>query len=58
LADLGALEKIFATETGSEDEMPPEQGVRFAENFEDFFVDGLHLQPRCSAGLKNPVKYC
>jgi hypothetical protein len=42
LADLGALEEMAAMETGAQDEVAGQEGLRIAENLEDFFLGRAH----------------
>ena len=42
LADLGALEEMAAMETGAQDEVPGQEGLRVTENLKDFFLGRAH----------------
>jgi hypothetical protein len=42
LADLGALEKVAAVQAGAQDEVAGQEGLRIAENLEDFFLGRAH----------------
>jgi hypothetical protein len=42
LANLGTLEEVAAVETGAQDEVTSQEGLRITENLEDFFLGRAH----------------
>lgn len=46
LADLGALEVVFAMKARTEDKMPTEKGFRAGEDFQNLCLLGVHFRER------------
>ena len=58
LADLGTLEKVAAVQPATEYEVAVEQRAGFAENGEDFFLNGIHRRKFSWRGKGRSMRRC